>query len=68
MSRCALLLNGHIDVVPAEAALWSSPPFQPVRRDGWLAGRGAGDMKGGFALGALALGALNAGRGGAASA
>ena len=56
----SLLLNGHIDVVAAEAALWSSPPFQPVRRDGWLTGRGAGDMKGGFALGALALGALNA--------
>ena len=56
----SLLLNGHIDVVPAEAPLWSAPPFQPVRRDGWLAGRGAGDMKGGFALAALALGALNA--------
>ena len=56
----SLLLNGHIDVVPAEAALWSAPPFQPVRRDGWLAGRGAGDMKGGFALAALALGALRA--------
>src|SRR6267142_1863044 len=26
----SLLLNGHIDVVPAEAALWSAPPFQPV--------------------------------------
>ena len=56
----SLLLNGHIDVVPAEAPLWSAPPFQPVRRDGWLVGRGAGDMKGGFALAALALGALNA--------
>ncbi len=56
----SLLLNGHIDVVPAEAPLWSAPPFQPVRRDGWLAGRGAGDMNGGFALGSLALGALQA--------
>jgi acetylornithine deacetylase len=54
----SLLLNGHIDVVPAEAPLWSAPPFQPVRRDGWLVGRGAGDMKGGFALASLALGAL----------
>ena len=35
----SLLLNGHIDVVPAEAQLWSAPPFQPVRRDGWLASR-----------------------------
>ena len=56
----SLLLNGHIDVVPAEAPLWSAPPFQPVRRDGWLAGRGAGDMKGGFALASLAVGALQA--------
>jgi acetylornithine deacetylase len=56
----SLLLNGHIDVVPAEAPLWSAPPFQPVRRDGWLVGRGAGDMKGGFALAALAVAALHA--------
>ena len=54
----SLLLNGHIDVVPAEAALWSSDPFAPVRSDGWLTGRGAGDMKGGFALGTLAVAAL----------
>ena len=54
----SLLLNGHVDVVPAEAALWSSDPFAPVRSDGWLTGRGAGDMKGGFALGTLAVAAL----------
>jgi acetylornithine deacetylase len=54
----SLLLNGHVDVVPAEAALWSSKPFEPVRSDGWLTGRGAGDMKGGFALGLLAVAAL----------
>ena len=54
----SLLLNGHVDVVPAEAALWSSDPFVPVRSDGWLMGRGAGDMKGGFALGTLAVAGL----------
>jgi acetylornithine deacetylase len=54
----SLLLNGHVDVVPAEAALWSSDPFVPVRSDGWLIGRGTGDMKGGFALGTLAVAAL----------
>src|SRR5260370_5419963 len=54
----SLLLNGHVDVVPAEAALWSSEPFAPLRSDGWLTGRGAGDMKGGFALGLLAVAAL----------
>jgi acetylornithine deacetylase len=54
----ALLLNGHVDVVPAEAGLWPSDPFLPVRTDGWLTGRGAGDMKGGYALGLLAVTAL----------
>jgi acetylornithine deacetylase len=56
----SLILNGHIDVVPAQQELWLSPPFSPVRRDGWLFGRGAGDMKGGFALAALAVAALQA--------
>ncbi|HYS31796.1 MAG TPA: M20/M25/M40 family metallo-hydrolase [Streptosporangiaceae bacterium] len=40
----SLLLNGHVDVVPAEAALWSSDPLVPVRSDGWLAGRGAVEL------------------------
>ena len=53
-----LLFNGHIDVVPADRATWSTDPFTPVRRDGWLRGRGAGDMKGGFAMAVLALRAL----------
>jgi acetylornithine deacetylase len=54
-----LLCNGHVDVVPASAPeLWSSPPFSPARRDGWLYGRGAGDMKCGFAMVLLAVEAL----------
>jgi acetylornithine deacetylase len=54
-----VLLNGHIDVVPAETPdLWTTPPFVPDRRDGRMYGRGTGDMKGGFALGVLALAAL----------
>lgn len=46
----ALVLNGHIDVVPAPAADgWTSPPFAPEVRDGLLFGRGSCDMKGGIA-------------------
>ena len=56
----SLILNGHIDVVPVDARLWSSPPFLGRRRHGWLTGRGAGDMKGGFALAALAVAGLQA--------
>src|SRR5262245_56498647 len=44
-SRGALLLHGHLDVVPAEAREWSVPPFEGVEKDGYLYGRGAIDMK-----------------------
>jgi len=54
----SLLLNGHVDVVPAESGRWAGDPFTPGRADGWLTGRGAGDMKGGFAMGLLAVAAL----------
>ena len=54
----SLMLNGHIDVVPVNRDTWSSDPFDAVVRDGWLYGRGAGDMKGGFAMAVLALRAL----------
>ncbi|MBO0868940.1 MAG: M20/M25/M40 family metallo-hydrolase [Micromonosporaceae bacterium] len=44
-SRGALLLHGHLDVVPAQADEWSVPPFAGEIRDGYLWGRGAIDMK-----------------------
>src|SRR5437870_2380136 len=43
--RGALLIHGHLDVVPADAADWALPPFAGEERDGCLWGRGAIDMK-----------------------
>lgn len=44
-SRPALLIHGHLDVVPAEAADWSVHPFSGAVEDGYVWGRGAIDMK-----------------------
>jgi acetylornithine deacetylase/succinyl-diaminopimelate desuccinylase-like protein len=44
-SRGALLVHGHLDVVPAEPDEWSVHPFSGELRDGYLWGRGAVDMK-----------------------
>lgn len=44
--RGALLLHGHLDVVPAQARDWALDPFAGEERDGCLWGRGAVDMKG----------------------
>lgn len=44
-SRGALLVHGHLDVVPAEPADWSVHPFSGAVEDGYLWGRGAVDMK-----------------------
>ena len=40
-----LLIHGHLDVVPANAADWSKPPFEGEVADGCVWGRGAVDMK-----------------------
>ncbi len=44
-SRPALVLHGHLDVVPAEASDWTVDPFAGEEVDGQLWGRGAVDMK-----------------------
>ena len=41
----ALLLHGHLDVVPAEPGEWERDPFSGEIDDGVLHGRGAVDMK-----------------------
>jgi acetylornithine deacetylase/succinyl-diaminopimelate desuccinylase-like protein len=44
-SADALLLHGHLDVVPADPADWTFDPFAAEVRDGMVWGRGAVDMK-----------------------
>lgn len=45
-----LCFAGHTDVVPSgPEEKWSSPPFEPAIRDGYLYGRGSADMKGSLA-------------------
>lgn len=45
-----LILSGHTDTVPYDAALWSSDPFVLTERDGRLYGLGSTDMKSFFAV------------------
>ena len=49
-ARPALLLHGHVDVVPADAAEWTVHPFSGAIQDGYVWGRGAVDMKGMVAM------------------
>lgn len=43
-----LAFGGHIDVVPSGDG-WSSDPFDPLEKDGFIYARGAQDMKSGLA-------------------
>ena len=57
----SLILQGHLDVVPeGPAEMWTSPPYAPDIRDGWMHGRGAGDMKAGTVAALFALDAIRA--------
>lgn len=40
-----LLLIAHQDVVPASEKGWKTPPFEGIRKDGYLYGRGTFDVK-----------------------
>ena len=45
----SLLLNGHMDTVPAGHSPWTESPWSGAVRNGRLFGRGSFDMKGGLA-------------------
>ncbi|MGH7504681.1 MAG: ArgE/DapE family deacylase [Longimicrobiales bacterium] len=54
-----LVLNGHVDVVPAgEPLRWATPPWRGSVREGRVYGRGSADMKGGLCCALFALRAL----------
>ena len=54
----SLLIMGHTDVVLADPAEWSAPPFGGVVKDGEIWGRGALDMKSQVAASAVAIASL----------
>ncbi|GAA0941391.1 M20/M25/M40 family metallo-hydrolase [Nonomuraea longicatena] len=49
-AKDALLIHGHLDVVPADPAEWRMHPFSGEIADGCVYGRGAVDMKGSCAM------------------
>lgn len=56
----SLILNGHVDVVPAgDEDNWTYPPWQATIADGRVYGRGAVDMKGGLCCALFAARALH---------
>ena len=54
-----LVLSGHTDTVPFDAAGWGSDPFTLTEREGLLYGLGSADMKGFFPAALHALASLD---------
>ena len=55
-----LVFNGHLDVVDASPFdMWTRKPSDPWEKDGWLYGRGAGDMQSGVAAMIYAVHAID---------
>jgi succinyl-diaminopimelate desuccinylase len=56
IAKPLVVFAGHVDVVPSgPIAQWASDPFVPTERDGFLYGRGAGDMKTSVAAAVIAV-------------
>ncbi len=53
-----IVLNGHVDVVPADPSGWTNDPFKATVKNGKIYGRGAADMKGSDAAAIFSLKAL----------
>src|SRR5262249_7773332 len=54
-----VLVYGHYDVQPADPLdLWTSPPFEPVVKDGVIYARGSADDKGQFYMHVKAVEAM----------
>ncbi len=55
----SLILNAHVDVVPTgKESSWSASPYEPIIKEGWMYGRGAGDMKCGLSANVFAIEAI----------
>ena len=46
LDKAGIALSAHTDVVPVAGQAWSTDPFQMIRKNGNLHGRGSADMKG----------------------
>jgi acetylornithine deacetylase/succinyl-diaminopimelate desuccinylase-like protein len=53
--KAPLMLNGHLDVVPAEREHWRHDPFGAEEHEGCVWGRGAVDMKNMVAMSLMTL-------------
>src|SRR5512142_639259 len=54
-----VIIYGHYDVQPPDPlALWKTPPFDPIERDGRMWGRGTADNKGPLLTHIAAVGRL----------